>query len=197
MKKFYLFVPVFLSVLIIVTSVTPIVNRCESISNKVFRLHIIANSNSDYDQNLKLKVRDSIINYSKDLYCNCNSLNEAIETTENHINDLINTAQATLAFYGCDYEVSALVSKEYFNVRKYDNFILPSGYYNCLKMTIGEGRGRNWWCVMFPSVCLSGCTDNFEGVLTEEEQKMIEDKKYIVKFKTVEIYENLKRKVGR
>ena len=87
------------------------------------------------------------------------------------------------------------VAKEYFSTRIYDDFTLPAGIYDSIKIVIGNGEGHNWWCVMFPQVCLSGCTKDLEDDLTDEEIKMIHSKDYIVKFKAVEIYEKLKYKI--
>lgn len=191
MKKF-VFVPVFLAFVIIFSVFTPVVTMSEDISNKVFRLHIIANSDSDEDQNLKLKVRDKVLLISNEIYEDCNSTLSAINVTNNNIDYIRNTSQRVIAYYGYDYPVKAYVSKEYFNTREYDGFTLPAGIYNCLKIVIGEGKGKNWWCVMFPQVCLSGCTDDFDNYLTEDEKKMLTSGGYKVKFKIVEIYERIK-----
>ncbi len=194
MKKLKVFTSVFLVLTIIVSAFTPVINMSESISNKVFRLHILANSDEKYDQELKLKVRDKILSLSKELYNDCESVDEAINISKDNLDLFRETAQKAIAFYGFEYEARPYVTKEYFNTRKYDNFSLPAGIYDCLKIEIGQGKGKNWWCVMFPSVCLSGCTDDFNGVLTEDERRMIEEDKYIVKFKAVEIYEKLKNR---
>ncbi|MBR1763750.1 MAG: stage II sporulation protein R [Eubacterium sp.] len=194
MKKLTVFTSVFLVLTIFVSAFTSVINMSESISNKVFRLHILANSDEKYDQELKLKVRDKILSLSKELYNDCESVDEAINVSKDNLDLFRETAQKVIAFYGFEYEARPYVTKEYFNTRKYDNFSLPAGIYDCLKIEIGQGKGKNWWCVMFPSVCISGCTDDFNGVLTEDERRMIEEDKYIVKFKAVEIYEKLKNR---
>lgn len=194
MKKLTVFTSVFLVLTIFVSAFTPVINMSESISNKVFRLHILANSDEKFDQELKLKVRDKILSLSKELYNDCESVDEAINISKDNLDLFRETAQKVIAFYGFEYEARPYVTKEYFNTRKYDNFSLPAGIYDCLKIEIGQGKGKNWWCVMFPSVCLSGCTDDFNGVLSEDERRMIEEDKYIVKFKAVEIYEKLKNR---
>ncbi|MBQ7204072.1 MAG: stage II sporulation protein R [Eubacterium sp.] len=192
MKKIYVFVPVFLSLVLIISGFKPLVSKCENISENVFRLHILANSDSDCDQSLKLKVRNRVLRLSKSLYADCKSVDEAVEITRRNIKEIKSAAQSTLAFYDCDKEVRVLVTKEYFSTRKYGDFSLPAGVYNSLKIVIGEGRGHNWWCVMYPSVCLSGCTDDFKEELTDEEVEMLKSRKYIVRFKIVEIYERIK-----
>ena len=97
---------------------------------------------------------------------------------------------------GYDYKAKVKLTKEYYNTRKYDNFILPAGMYDSLKITIGNAEGHNWWCVMFPTVCLSGCTSDFDKYLTDEEKDLIFNDKYVVKFKIIEIYEKLKYKLN-
>jgi len=176
MKKIIiLFVPIFVLSLIIY-SLTPLISKSENISNKVFRLHIIANSDSEEDQQLKLQVKDRILKYAAKLYCECNSVSDAVKVSKEHIKDIKSTAQSVLAFYGYDYNVSAYTDKEFFSTRVYDGFALPAGNYNTLKIVIGEGKGKNWWCVMYPSVCISGCTDDFDKALSQGEKEIITDK---------------------
>lgn len=195
-KKLFIFVPVFLCAVIAITAITPVITVSEDISSKVFRLHILANSDSDEDQALKLKVRDKILSVSEDLYGNCSSVEDAVNISKKNIKLFKETAQKVIAFYGYEYDTRVYVTKEYFNTRVYDDFTLPAGIYDSLKIEIGEGKGHNWWCVMFPSVCLSGCTDDFDETLTPEEQEMIKSGKYIVRFKAVEIYEKIKSKIA-
>lgn len=194
-KKLFIFVPLFLIFVVIFTVMTPAIAMSESISTKVFRLHILANSDADYDQELKLKVRNKVLQATEELYKNCNSVEDAIIVTEDSLSYIEDTAQKVVAFYGYDYDVSVEVAKSYFNTRKYDSFTLPAGEYNCLRIYIGEGKGHNWWCVMFPSVCVNGCTDDLGDVLTDEELNLVNSKGYVVRFKAVEIYENIKCKI--
>ena len=192
MKKIFVFTPIFLICVIAICAVTPAVAMSEDISNNVLRIHIIANSDSTEDQALKLKVRDKVVSLSEALYADCSSLDEAIVVTNENLDIIRDTAQKTLAFNGCEYEARAYITEEYFSTRYYDNFTLPAGMYNSIKIEIGEAKGKNWWCVMFPTVCISGCTDDFDETLTEEEKKMLTSGKYIVRFKAVEIYEKIK-----
>lgn len=164
----------------------------EDISNKVFRLHILANSDEQFDQDLKLLVRDEILSNSNDIFKNCDSVSDAISVSNDNIQYLNNIANKVIRDNGYNYNSRVFVSKEYFNTRVYDDFTLPAGYYDCLKIIIGEGKGHNWWCVMYPSVCISGCTDDFGKELTDEELSFIKNDRYIVKFKFVEIYEKIK-----
>ena len=195
-KKLLVFVPIFLCALLVVVSITPTITMSESISQKVFRLHILANSDSDEDQQLKLRVRDKILQESEEMFSSCNSVDEAINISRESIDKLKNISRQVIAYYNYDYDVRAYVTKEYFETRKYDNFTLPAGIYDCLKIEIGQGKGHNWWCVMYPSVCISGCTDDFDSTLTEDEKQLIESDNYVIKFKVVEIYEKIKSKIA-
>lgn len=193
-KKLLVFVPIFLCALLVVVSITPTITMSESISQKVFRLHILANSDSQEDQQLKLRVRDKILQESEEMFSSCSSVEEAINISRESIDKLKNISRQVIAYYNYDYDVRAYVTKEYFETREYDNFTLPAGIYDCLKIEIGQGKGHNWWCVMYPSVCISGCTDDFDSTLTEDEKQLIESDNYVIKFKVVEIYEKIKSK---
>lgn len=194
-KKIAVFVPVFLAFILFICSFAPLITTGESISNKVLRLHIIANSDSDYDQNVKLKVRDEVLKLSGDIFADCKTLEDAKNVSQNNIDLIQSVANNTLSSLGCSEAATVAVAKEYFSTRIYDDFTLPAGIYDSIKIVIGNGEGHNWWCVMFPQVCLSGCTKDLEDDLTDEEIKMIHSKDYIVKFKAVEIYEKLKYKI--
>lgn len=167
----------------------------ENISENVFRLHIIANSDSLHDQELKIKVRDNVLKHSELLYRECASVDDAIQVSKDSISTFNRIAQETLEYYGCKDKVKTYVTKEYFDTRYYDDFTLPAGVYNSLKIEIGKAEGHNWWCVMFPSVCLSGCTDDLSETLTDEEIDMLKSDKYVVRFKAVEIYEKIKSSI--
>lgn len=194
-KKIAVFVPVFLAFILFICSFAPLITTGESISNKVLRLHIIANSDSDYDQNVKLKVRDEVLKLSDDMFADCKTLDDAKNVSQKNIDLIQSVANKTLSSLGCSEAATVAVAKEYFSTRIYDDFTLPAGIYDSIKIVIGNGEGHNWWCVMFPQVCLSGCTKDLEDDLTDEEIKMIHSKDYIVKFKAVEIYEKLKYKI--
>ena len=194
MKKVYVFVPLFLCLIVASSVMTTCLKMSEDISDKVFRLHILANSDEKYDQSLKLAVRDEILKISEVVYNNCKSVDEAIESTNSNIELFEKTALNVIKSYGFNYDVSVYTAKEFFNTRQYDDFTLPAGIYDSLKIEIGEAKGHNWWCVMFPSVCLSGCVSDFEESLSEEEIKMIESDKYVIRFKTVEIVERIKNR---
>lgn len=196
-KTLKIFVPLFLVFVFMFSYIAPFIETSENISDQVFRLHILANSDSAEDQQLKLKVRDEILKKGETVFASSNSLEETIELCKDNIALFQQTAEQCLKDNGSDHDVKVYVDKEYFSTREYDEITLPSGIYNALKIEIGQGKGHNWWCVMFPAICLSSVTDDeLNKYLSEDEQKLVNsDSKYEVRFKIVEIYEKVKSKI--
>ena len=193
-KTIKIFVPIFLFLLLISAYITPFIQTSERISDDVFRLHILANSDEEADQALKLKVRDAVLEKGQSVFINCNSLDEIINSCENNIDLFEETAENCIKEHGYNYSVNAYVDKEYFNTREYEEITLPSGMYNALKIEIGEAKGHNWWCVMFPAICLSAVSDSeINEILDDEEVELINsNNKFEIRFKIVEIYEKIK-----
>lgn len=193
-KTIKIFTPIFLFVLLIAVYVTPFAKTSEHISKNIFRLHILANSDSDEDQNLKLKVRDEILKAGQDVFVSCNSLDEIIKESKNNIDYFKNVAKKCITKNGYDYDVNVYVDEEYFNTRTYDSITLPSGVYNALKIEIGKAEGHNWWCVMFPAICLPAVSDEeIYSILDEDEAALVNsNEKYEIRFKIVEIYQKIK-----
>ena len=197
-KGIKIFIPIFLIISMVLSYTVPFIEASESISDEVFRLHILANSNSEADQQLKLKVRDEILISGENLFKECSSVEEAIKICSENLDFFEQAAQKCIAENGAAYTVKATVDKEYFNTREYEKITLPSGIYNALKIEIGEAKGKNWWCVMFPAICLPSVSeDEINEVLSEEEIKLINsNNKYEIRFKIVEIYEKIKSKAA-
>ena len=169
--------------------------QCESIREKMLRMHVIANSDSEEDQQLKLKVRDAVLLAGEKVFDGSITATEAKEKITPYIDYLENTALETIKNEGFDYNVKITVEKEYFSTRTYDNSVtLPAGYYTAVKVIIGEGKGQNWWCVMFPPMCLPTAVAECEisDVLTDDETEIVtETDKYKFRFKIVEILEEI------
>ena len=193
-KTIKIFVPIFLFLLLISAYVTPFIQTSERISDDVFRLHILANSDDEEDQALKLKVRDAVLEKGQNIFTDCQSLEEIINSCESNIDLFKETAQECIKENGYNYSVNAYVDKEYFNTREYEKITLPSGIYNALKIEIGEAKGHNWWCVMFPAICLPAVSDNeINDILDDEEVDLINsNNKFEIRFKIVEVYEKIK-----
>lgn len=123
-----------------------------------FRLHIKANSDSDADQRVKLAVRDAVLSASEDIAM-CENEQEAEEYIENNLEIILKTANDTLKQSGFNYTASARLGRFRFPEKSYRGVSYPEGEYDALSITLGEGKGDNWWCVMFPPLCLSEAED--------------------------------------
>ena len=171
-----------------------------NLSDAVFRLHVIANSNSQEDQTLKLKVRDSLINYMNNICSDCSTKQEAINLAKEHKDEFQKIAEQTIIENGYNYCVNININNFYFPTKNYGDISLPAGYYDALRVEIGEAKGENWWCVMFPSLCFidvsNGIVDdeakiNLKENLEDESYNIISDnsnKEVKFKFKLIEFF---------
>lgn len=172
------------------------------ISNSVFRLHVLANSNSDADQALKYKVRDNLLKYMNGLCSNCTSKDESIKIVTEHQDKFKQVALDTIYNEGYSYDVKINIGNFEFPTKQYGDISLPAGYYDALRVEIGEAKGRNWWCVMFPSLCFIDVSSGFVPEESKEElQKVLSDEEYSLisdssnssikfKFKLLELFAN-------
>lgn len=179
-------------VLTLIYSLIPFQAECADISDEVFRLHILANSDSEQDQSLKLKVRDRVLQYTKSLFENAKSKEEAESVISDNLQSISNVAYSEVLDNGYDYQVKADITNMYFTTRYYENYTLPSGMYDALRITIGSGNGHNWWCVMYPSICISSVEEQDEKakeVFDATQYDIVKNEKYQYKFKVVEIFE--------
>lgn len=194
MKKiFYIISLIFLLFSFVLISLTSYANTVsEDLSNNFFRLHILANSDSNEDQNLKLKIRDNIIEYMNTLSYSGLTKEEAINLTNSNLENFKKIAEKIILDEGYNYPVSLEIGNFYFPTKEYGNISLPAGYYDALKIEIGEAKGKNWWCSLFPPLCFvdisSGVIDKeseqeLKDNLTEEEFAIITSSSDTVKFK--------------
>lgn len=169
--------------------------RCDELRQGVLRLHIVANSDSIEDQTLKLAVRDEILKNSTDIFSECNSVDVAIIAASDKIKDINVIANDVLEQNGFDYKATVSVGDRYFNTREYEDFTLPAGTYKSLIVDLGEAKGKNWWCVVFPCVCVPTAEKSTlsESVPKEAADTAENGAKYKIKFKSVEIYEKIKK----
>ena len=166
----------------------------ENIRKNVLRLHIKANSDADYDQRLKLKIRDEILKETGYVFEGASDLEDAVIGCENAEESIKKTAEKVIAENGYNYSVKVEIGRSFFPVRTYENVTLPAGDYTALKITIGEGKGHNWWCVMFPPLCLPAAEGDktLSDVLSEDEENLTKsDPKYEFRFKIAEIFEKI------
>lgn len=175
----------------------------DDISDSVFRLHIIANSDSKEDQDLKLLVRDNVLKYMKEISTDVSSKEEVISLMEDHLDDFRSIAISTIRENGFDYDVNLRIGKFDFPTKTYGDISLPSGMYDALRIEIGNASGQNWWCVMFPTLCFvdvsSGSLDNnskaiLEESLNDEGFDLVSESnsKSKFKFKIVEFFEDIR-----
>lgn len=172
------------------------INIQHKIADKVIRLHVIANSNSTIDQSIKLKVRDEVVKNISPLIKNCSNIDESRTVLNNNLYEIEKIANTTLIKY-CDDKATISISNSNFPTKTYENFSFPAGNYEALKIIIGEGKGDNWWCVMFPPLCFTSSSVEFSDDavetlkqnLTSEEYKFISESnksKVKIKFKLLE-----------
>ena len=168
----------------------------EKIYESVVRLHVLANSDSDEDQALKLKVRDEILSYISPLVIDSKSQEDAMRIINEKIDEIEVIAQTTVYSHGYDYSVDVTLTLEEYPTRNYEAMSFPSGEYVSLRVLIGEAEGQNWWCVLFPPLCLSAATEQstneeaFIAVgLNSDQYKVITESdnvKYQLRFKLLE-----------
>ena len=175
-----------------------------NIADSVFRLHVIANSDTEEDQNLKYLVRDALIEYMNSISNKCTSRKEAISIAESHKDDFYKIANQVIRDNGYNYDVNINIGNFAFPTKNYGDISLPAGYYDALRVEIGNANGQNWWCVMFPPLCF---VDISSGIVPEDSKETIKnslpneeynlvsntqnaDVKF--KFKLLEFFQNIK-----
>ena len=175
----------------------------QSVREDVVRLHILANSNSSFDQEIKLKVRDALLQEDFCFFGEVLTVENAEECFEQSKGKVIKVCEKVLEENGIKYNAAIFLEKEYYETRCYGSLTFPAGEYLSLKIILGEGKGENWWCVMFPPLCVPAAADvasdkeTASQYLSEGGETVVNgDGKYTVKFKIVEIFEELKYKLG-
>ena len=173
-----------------------------NIQDSVFRLHVIANSDSEEDQNLKYIVRDKVLEYIADISKDLSSKEEVIDFAMENINEIQKIAEKTIKENGYNYPVKLSIGNFAFPTKTYGDISLPSGMYDALKIEIGNAEGKNWWCVMFPPLCFVDVTS---GIVPEESKEIMKDslsdEEYELisesntdmnfKFKIIEMFQNI------
>lgn len=147
-------------------------NISTDIANNVFRLHVLANSDSEEDQNLKYKVRDNLLSYMNKICVHCKTKQQAISIVEENKDNFKQIALDTIRNEGYSYDVNINIGNFEFPTKNYGDISLPAGFYDALRVEIGEAKGHNWWCVMFPPLCFVDVTS---GVVPEESKELLED----------------------
>lgn len=169
------------------------------LSESVLRLHVLANSDSDADQNLKLKVRDRILDEAGFILPDNASIDEATDLLTQNLEQLAEAGAQVVAKEGYNYKVKAEICETWFPTKNYDGFSMPAGQYRALRIVIGEGEGQNWWCVVFPPLCVGTASESIHAIavdagLDEKQVALLVGEKegYVVKFKVLELWEKIK-----
>lgn len=181
-----------LFILCLISSCVQFSAQCSEISSKVLRLHILANSDTKEDQELKLMLRDKLLDNSEELLGYPASKSDAIYVAENKLDEINSFCNNTLKNLGSDYTAQCEITNMYFNTRTYDDNTMPAGFYDALRITIGEGEGQNWWCVLFPPICLSGAVEEQDVFSDEDEEILNNSDEYEFQFKVVELFDYIK-----
>lgn len=177
------------------------------LSKSVFRLHVIANSDSDEDQSLKLQVRDKLLDYMNSITANVSSKDDAIKIAQDHQKNFQIIAEQTILDKGYSYPVTVEIGNYEFPTKHYGDITLPSGYYDALRVKIGDACGHNWWCVMFPPLCFVDVTsgivpesskDQLKENMSSEDYSIISNDNSLTefKFKIVELFKNFNTRLA-
>lgn len=175
--------------------------QCNEIRTNTIRLHVIANSDTVEDQNIKLQVRDALLVSGQNIFDGTVTPDNAQIKISTKLKDLEAVANKILRQNAKNYTAKVSLTTEYFSTRTYeDNITLPAGKYMALKVVLGDGAGKNWWCVMFPTLCLPATEKTnhqaMKNVYSENGKYILENaEKYAIRFKIIEVIETLKNKV--
>ncbi len=170
--KRFLIVIILFSLFVFISALSYVNAVSEDISNSVFRLHVIANSDSDEDQSLKYKVRDKVLEYMNEIAKDCTSKEEVINLAYEYQDEFKQIAENVIKENGYDYDVNIKIGNFEFPTKYYGDISLPAGYYDALRIEIGKAEGQNWWCVMFPPLCFVDVTS---GVVPDESKQIMQD----------------------
>lgn len=198
--KIFLIALIIAYILYCAFSITYFSSVSGEIRENVVRLHILADSNSEIDQNVKLKVRDALLEKNTQLLSDKVTPENATEYFKNSKNELEQCANEVLKENGLNYKATITLGKEYYTTRVYEDLTFPAGVYTSIKVVLGSGEGKNWWCVMFPPLCVpvadggieTADNVNLEDYLNEDGKRLVSSQgKFKVGFKVIEWYEKL------
>ena len=173
--------------------------RETELATRVVRLHVLANSDLEEDQNLKLEVRDSVLTLAEGYLANCTSIPQAKNVLEAHLQELADAGAETVSREGYSYPVSVTLETTYFPTKEYEDYALPAVNYQALRVEIGAAEGHNWWCVVFPFLSTDAVSERSETAikdgLTEEDIALIteEDEGYVFRFQCLEWFGELRQ----
>lgn len=200
--KYSLILIILLGIYIFISAISYVTAVSGELENSIFRLHVIANSDSNEDQNLKYIVRDKLIEYMNEISVSAQNKEAAIKIANEHLDDFYRIAKQTIEENGYDYDVTVEIGNFAFPTKTYGDISFPAGNYDALRVKIGSAQGQNWWCVMFPPLCFVNVSS---GVVPEESKELLKeemsDEEYSIisdqtsseikfKFKIIELLQN-------
>lgn len=195
-KRYPIELPLLLLLAVALCLGTGLERQQQAISGKILRLHVSANSDSETDQAVKLEVRDAILERTGELLSGAENREEAAALLRQSLPMLERTANEALLAAGTDQTARVTLEREWFDLRRYETFSLPGGYYDALRVRIGAGTGHNWWCVVYPQICTAATAGDREAVavmggLSQEELRILEGSgpEYVLKFRSMELLE--------
>ena len=154
---------------VIISNFVQVGKSLDSLRENVLRMHILANSDSIADQSLKLKVRDAILEHSEEIFGKTVSFEDFKNVSAENLEKIHEIAQAVIDEYGFDYEISVEETKMFFDERTYGDITMPAGDYDAVRVTIGNAEGHNWWCVMYPPLCIPMASEMTDDKEIEQE----------------------------
>ena len=165
--------------------------QCAALEENIVRLHVIANSNDEADQAVKLRVRDAVLREAEQWYGDAEDFDTAVTALCTHLESLEAAANSVLKAENLPYCAKAEICEMYFPTRTYESFKLPAGRYRTLRISLGKAEGKNWWCVVFPALCMPGASD-LSNLPDDTDTLVREPESYEVKFKVAEIFSRLR-----
>ena len=176
----------------------PFFRGCRNLYDNMLRLHVIAASDSEQDQRLKLLVRDTLLREGAAIFDGSADVQTAQDKLVPYFAHLERLAERTLRENGCSDRVRISLERSYFNTRTYGDLTVPAGTYEAVCVRIGEAAGQNWWCVMFPPLCLPAASESVDAVFSTDGRTVLgSSPKYDVRFKVVELYQSAKNKLRK
>ena len=166
--------------------------QADSIRKQTLRLHIIAQDDSTHSQLVKMQVKDTIVNTAVSLYCRAENFDQAVQITQENLDYIQQITDNALRNLGTSYTSKCSVEQFYFDTTEYDDFTMPRGVYTALTIRLGDAGGKNWWCVVYPSLCISAGGE-YED---DDSNTIIETYNFRLKFKTVELWQKFKKSIS-
>ena len=193
MKRIDISLAIGLVLAVIISSFTGFARDCNEVREGVVRLHILANSDSPEDQALKLNVRDRVLKETAAIFTGSYTKRDAEAAAKLYLPIIEQTAQNELHAHGCSYTVKAKLVNMYFERRAYGETVFPAGRYDAIRLEIGEARGKNWWCVMFPPMCLPAAEEKNDIPVEDKLEKLTEQPRYVPKLAVLEFVKSFQK----